>query len=56
MKIYNAKGIFNNLSDRESDLEAALKAHFDEHRIHIAGCVALFIARKGLGESRHLQH
>ena len=77
LKIYNAKGIFSNLSDRQSDLEAGLKAHFDEHTIDIAGCVALFSARrmagrlprlalryaeaphrdrKGLGESRHLQH
>jgi len=56
MKIYNAKGIFSNLSDQQSDLEAGLKAHFDQHAIHIVGCVALFSARKGLGESRHLQH
>lgn len=56
MKIYNTKGIFSNLSDRQSDLEAGLKAHFDEDTIHIVGCVALFSARKGLGESRHLQH
>jgi SAM-dependent methyltransferase len=66
LKIYNAKGVFSNLSDRQSDLEAGLKAHFDEHKIHIAGCVALFSARKrmagtdsdrkGLGESRHVQH
>ena len=56
MQIYNAKGIFSNLSDRLSDLEAGLSAHFDEHIIHIAGCVALFSAGKGLGESRHLQH
>jgi len=56
MKIYKEKGVFSNLSDRQSDLEAGLKAHFDEHTIHIAGCVALFSARKGLGESRHLQH
>jgi SAM-dependent methyltransferase len=67
IKIYNARGIFSNLSDRQSDLEAGLKAHFDEHTIQIAGCVALFSARKrmartvaagqkGLGESRHLQH
>ena len=56
MKIYNTKGIFNNLSDRQSDLEAGLRAHFSEHTIHIVGCVALFTARKGLGESRHLQH
>jgi hypothetical protein len=46
MKTYNAKGIFSNLSDRQSDLEARLKAHFDEHTIQIAGCVALFSARK----------
>jgi hypothetical protein len=46
MKIYNAKGIFSNLSDRQSDLESGLKAHFDERTIHIAGCVALFSARK----------
>jgi hypothetical protein len=67
LKIYNAKGIFSNLSDRQSDLEAGLNAHFDEHTIHTVGSVALFIARKrkarsvaedrkGLGESRHLQH
>jgi hypothetical protein len=56
MKIYNTKGIFSNLSDRQSDLEAGLKAHFHEYTIHSAGCVALFSARKGLGESRHLQH
>jgi SAM-dependent methyltransferase len=46
MKIYNAKGIFSNLSDRQSDLEAGLAAHFAEHKIHIEGCVALFSARK----------
>src|SRR5580693_7442666 len=45
MKIYNAKGFFSNLSDRQSDLEAGLQAHFDELTIHIAGCVALFSAR-----------
>ena len=79
LKVYNAKGIVSNLSDRQSDLEAGLKAHFDEHTVHVAGCVALFSARKrmartvtgdcravsvetplrdrkGLGESRHLQH
>jgi len=46
MKIYNAKGIFSNLSDRQSDLEAGLKAHFDEHTISIVGSVALFSARR----------
>ena len=46
MKLYNAKGIFSNLSDRQSDLEAGLKAYFKEHTIHVAGCVALFSAGK----------
>jgi hypothetical protein len=56
MKIYNARGIFSNLLDRQPDLEAGLRKHFDEYTIHIAGCVALFSARKGRGASRHLQH
>ena len=51
MKIYNAKGIFSNLSDCQSDLEAGLKAHFDECTIHIAGCVALFGARKRISRT-----
>src|SRR6202140_5358392 len=51
MKIYNATGIFSNLSDRQSDLEAGLKAHFDEHTIHIAGCVALFSARRRMART-----
>ena len=51
MKIYNAKGIFSNLSDRQSDLEAGLKAHFDEHTINITGCVALFSARRRMART-----
>ena len=51
MKIYNTKGIFSNLSDRQSDLEAGLKAHFDEHTIHIVGSVALFSARKRMART-----
>ncbi len=51
LKIYNAKGIFSNLSDRQSDLEAGLKAHFDEHTMHIAGSVALFSARKRMART-----
>jgi methyltransferase family protein len=51
MKIYNAKGVFSNLSDRQSDLEAGLKAHSDEHTICIAGCVALFSARKRMART-----
>jgi hypothetical protein len=51
MKIYNAKGIFSNLSDRQSNLEAGLKAHFEEHTIQIVGCVALFSARRRMGQT-----
>jgi hypothetical protein len=51
MKIYNARGIFSNLSDLASDLEAGLKSHFDEPTIHITGCVALFSARKTLART-----
>jgi Methyltransferase domain len=51
IKIYNVKGIFSNLSDRQSDLESGLKAHFDEPTIHIAGCVALFSARKRMART-----
>jgi hypothetical protein len=46
MKIYNARGIFCNLSDRRQDLEAALKEHFGEYTIRVQGCVALFTAKK----------
>ena len=64
IKVYNAKGIFSNLSDRQSDLESGLKAHFDEPSIHLVGCVALFSARRRMArtvtgdrpaESRDLQ-
>jgi hypothetical protein len=46
MKTYNAKGIFSNVSDRQQDLEAGLRAHFTEYTIRMEGCVALFSARK----------
>lgn len=46
MKLYNAKGIFNNSSDCRQDLEAGLKAHFGEYKVRAEGCVALFSARK----------
>lgn len=45
MKIYNARGIFNNVSDRREDLEAALRTHFAQYSLRIVGCVALFSAR-----------
>jgi hypothetical protein len=51
MKLYNAKNIFSNLSDRQSDLEAGLKVYFAEHTIRIAGCVALFSARKRIART-----
>src|SRR5262249_36350571 len=51
MKIYNAKGIFSNLSDRQSDLEAGLKARFDEHTIHIAECVTLFNTKRRIART-----
>jgi len=46
LKIYNAKGIFSNLSDCQQDLEAGLEAQFGEYTIRIEGCVALFSGRK----------
>ena len=51
IQIYNAKGIFSNLSDRQSDLEAGLEADFDEHTIHIVGSIALFSARKRMART-----
>jgi hypothetical protein len=51
MKVYNAKGVFSNLLDRQCDLEAGLAAHFDEYTIHIAGSVALFSARRQIASS-----
>jgi hypothetical protein len=54
MKIYNAKGIFSNLSDRQSDLEAGLKAHFDEHTIHIAGVCSAVQRQKTNGSDLRL--
>lgn len=46
MKLYNAKGIFSNVSDCRQDLEARLEAHFFEYTLRVEGCVALFSARK----------
>jgi hypothetical protein len=46
MKTYNAKGIFNNLSDCQQDLDAGLSEHFEQYTIRMEGCVALFSARK----------
>ena len=48
MKIYNARGIFHNFSDRREDLEAGLGAHFAAYSVRVVGCVAMFSARSGL--------
>jgi hypothetical protein len=48
MEIYNARGIFHNLSDRREDLEAGLGAHFAAYSVRVVGCVAMFSARSGL--------
>lgn len=44
MRAYNARGIFSNLSDSQEDLEAGLRAHFNQCTICVKGCVALFSA------------
>jgi hypothetical protein len=46
LRIYNARGIFSNLCDSQEDLEAGLRAHFDQCTIRVEGCVALFSAAK----------
>jgi SAM-dependent methyltransferase len=45
MDLYNRKGIFSNAGDRVEDLDAALRACFDDVRIEMKGNVALFEAR-----------
>jgi hypothetical protein len=45
MGAYNARGIFSNRSDSQEDLEAGLRAHFDQCTIRVTGCVALFSAK-----------
>jgi ubiquinone/menaquinone biosynthesis C-methylase UbiE len=46
MRLYNARGIFHNTSDRLSDLEAVLQAAFPSYEVHMCGHVALFAGRK----------
>lgn len=45
MRAYNSAGIFSNRSDSQRDLEAGLRAHFNQCTIRIKGCVALFSAK-----------
>ena len=45
LRLYNAKGVFNNLDDDLSGLNDGLKARFGKVEIETIGCVALFRAR-----------
>ncbi|WP_371826919.1 methyltransferase type 12 [Microvirga sp. VF16] len=45
MGFYNAKGIFSNQQDSVDDLRRELATWFDEVRVEIIGCAALFAAR-----------
>ncbi|WP_299007845.1 class I SAM-dependent methyltransferase [uncultured Shewanella sp.] len=42
MKHYNNKGIFDNFSDDLTSLEAVLNEHFQQVKIEMRGCVAIF--------------
>lgn len=44
MAVYNRRGIFGNAHDRLADLDAALGATFDRHRVTVHGAVAVFAA------------
>lgn len=44
LRLYNRRGIFSNGQDDRAGLEQTLAAHFDQYRIEIIGCVALFTA------------
>jgi hypothetical protein len=43
--VYNANGIFSNLSDSAEGLQAALDGHFENSSMRLVGSVALFWAR-----------
>lgn len=45
LRLYNAKGVFNNLDDDLAGLSEGLKARFGYVDIETVGCVALFRAR-----------
>jgi hypothetical protein len=45
LRLYNAKGVFNNLDDDLTALSDGLKARFDQVDLETRGCVALFRAR-----------
>jgi hypothetical protein len=45
LRLYNAKGVFNNVDDDLAGLSDGLKARFGQVDIETMGCVALFCAR-----------
>ena len=45
LRLYNAKGVFNNLDDDFEALSDGLKRRFEVVEIETKGCVALFRAR-----------
>jgi hypothetical protein len=45
MALYNAKGIFSNLSDNLQDLEMILAKHCPGYQTRVVGCVAFFSGR-----------
>jgi SAM-dependent methyltransferase len=45
MRFYNKKGIFSNQHDGVEDLRRELAARFDDVRVQVIGCAALFAAR-----------
>jgi SAM-dependent methyltransferase len=45
MALYNAKGIFSNLSDNLQDLKTILAKYCRSHHTRVVGCVAFFSGR-----------
>jgi SAM-dependent methyltransferase len=49
LRVYNRKGIFDNLRDDREGLERALAARFRRYEVEVVGSVAFFAARVGPG-------
>ena len=47
MALYNKKGIFSNVDDGLEGLESALSKRFENVRLEVVGCVALFSGQLG---------
>jgi hypothetical protein len=45
LRLYNGKGVFNNLDDDLAGLTGGLRSRFSQVDIETRGCVALFRAR-----------